>query len=202
MLVLLVTQIVGSVLASVALHYQRRYNALHNSIYGLSYDTTLLSIVKSIVVLYTVLSYKFNPTVREQLYRRFPLFYNSWDDIPVSTPLLLAEGMLLISHLRIWRQMSLYKRTRHTHQGVSLIALIFLSVFLVVPAILTLYLSYFNIYHFAYLDHLNIMWVMGQIIGTMVLCSQICINWMGSCCAGVSSRSVTVSYTHLTLPTN
>lgn len=190
MLVLLISQFAGSILSSLALHYQRRYNALHNSVYGLSYDTTILSIVKSTVVLYTVLSYQFNPEVRHQLYARFPLFYNSWDDIPVSTPLLFAEGLLLLSHLRIWRQMSLYKRTRHTHQGFSLIALMFLSLFIVVPAVLTLYLAYFNIYHFAYLDHLNIMWVMAQIVGSLVFCSQICINWMGSCCAGVSSRSV------------
>ncbi|SMN21930.1 similar to Saccharomyces cerevisiae YCL002C Putative protein of unknown function [Maudiozyma saulgeensis] len=189
-MILLVTQLVGNVLSIMAVLYQRRYNKLHKSVYGLSYDSAVLTIARLSVDLYTSLNYKFNIYVRTQLYARFPLFYKDWDDIPISISLLITNVGLLIAYLSIWKQLTLYKATSHTHQGVSMICIATLVVFLGITGTATFYLYYFNAHHFMYLDHLNILWIMGNMIGMVTLCPQICINWMGRCCSGISSRYI------------
>ena len=174
----------------MALLYQRRYNKLHKSVYGLSYDTVILNLAKIFVDLYTSVNYKCNNTVINQLYARFPLFYHSWDDIPISIPLLIGAICLFLANLSIWKQLRMYKATSHIHQGVSMTCIVTVSILIGFIATLTLYLWYFNIHHFAYLDHLNSIWVMGNMIGMMTLWPQICINWMGRCCMGISSRYI------------
>jgi len=174
----------------MALLYQRRYNKLHKSIYGLSYDTAVLNIARLSVDLYASFNYKFNIYVNKQLYAKFPLFYKDWDDIPVSMTLLITNICLLVAYLSIWKQLMLYRATSHTHQGVSMICIVTLTVFLGLVGTATFYFYHVDPHHFTYLDHLNIMWVMGNMVGMVTLCPQICINWMGKCCSGISSRYI------------
>lgn len=190
MIILLATQLLGTIISSFAVLYQRRYNKLHKSIYGLSYDTALLNIIALLVNIYVSINYKFNPIVNDQLYARFPIFYKGWYDIPVSITLLIADVAQLFCYFVIWKQLSLYKVTRHIYQGISLICISVVFIMVGFIGTLTLYFSFFDVHHFVYLDHLNIIWVMGNGIKSVTLCSQICINWMGQCCVGVSSRYI------------
>ncbi|CCK71906.1 uncharacterized protein KNAG_0I01150 [Huiozyma naganishii CBS 8797] len=193
-------QLVSCACACVAVHYQKRYNRLHRSIYGLSYDTQSLTVAYRAVSVYCSLLYKCNGTVRGQLTRRWPRFYAlSGPGAPVQPWIVLADLAVLASLLGLIRQLAAYNHTRHVHQGYSFIAWANFTLTLGALGVGSLLCALWRgprgpgLLGLFLLDHVNFTWVIGQYICAVALWPQICINWMGTCCSGISSRFVVVS---------
>lgn len=201
------SQIVGQFITVLALHYQKRYNRLHRSIYGLSYDTQWFQLLQHIISVYCSLNYRFNPIVRGQLQRRYPHLYadpttNQPSNIPISWSMFIFDLLLSWNLFSLIRQLRRYGYTRHIHQGISSLATFIILTFIVVFGITTLWFAYwFGIHQnkdsgllgIFWLDHINYLWLMSQVFHVWSFWPQLCINWMGKCCQGLSSRFVILS---------
>lgn len=207
------SQAIGALITVVAIHYQKRYNRLHRSVYGLSYDTQWFQFIYHVLCVYCSLNYMFNPTVRGQLQRRYPLFYgnnvNEGNDnntytgrIPISWFIMIFNLLLACNFWTLIRQLRKYGHTKHIHQGVSALARFIIIFFVSILGIVSMWFAYwFGIHRgkdsgllgIFLLDHVNYMWVISQIFHIWSFWPQICINWMGKCCQGLSSRFVILS---------
>lgn len=182
--------------------YQKRYNKLHRSIYGLSYDLYLLDLVGSGLYLYCALHYCYSPLIREQLSKRFPLFYplNEASSVPISSSLFLKDFFVFFCCLLVLRQLYYYRSTKHIYQGISITSTLFVS-FFVMLGIFTYGCSIFNLplkdsgkFGVFYLDHINYLWVMANLLKSFKYIPQMSINWMGCSTIGLSSKYVVISF--------
>ncbi|CAI4056545.1 uncharacterized protein SKDI_03G0630 [Saccharomyces kudriavzevii IFO 1802] len=201
-MLVVILQGLASFLSIIAILYQKRYNKLHRSIYGLSYDLYLLDFVGNGLYLYCALHYRYSPLVREQLSKRFPLFYslNDVNSIPISRFLILKDFCVFVCCLMILKQLYYYRPTKHIYQGISITSTLFLSAFLIL-GILTYGCSIYNLplknsgkFGVFYLDHINYLWVMANLVKSFKYVPQMSINWMGCSTVGLSSKFVLISF--------
>ncbi|CAI7055576.1 ASB_collapsed_G0005780.mRNA.1.CDS.1 [Saccharomyces cerevisiae] len=201
-MLVVVLQGLAGFLSIIAILYQKRYNKLHRSIYGLSYDLYLLDFVGNGLYLYCALHYCYSSLVREQLSQRFPLFYplNEARSIPISSLLILKDFCVSFCCLMVLRQLYYYRSTKHIYQGISITSIIFIGVFLVL-GIFTYGCSISNLplknsgkFGVFYLDHINYLWVMANLLKCFKYVPQMSINWMGCSTVGLSSKFVLISF--------
>ncbi|CCC69490.1 hypothetical protein NCAS_0C05000 [Naumovozyma castellii] len=191
-----IVQLICGLISAAAILYQRRYNKIHRSIYGLSYDLYTFDLLGHLISVYCSLNYKFSPLTRTQLSNRFPLFYPLEDPkIPISSWLVLTHLIIIASGVSVFRQLLAYRSTKHIYQGISLTVVILLSIFSLL-AVFTFACSCLNFpknmgkYGIFYLDHINYLWLAGNIMLTFKFVPQISLNWMGLSTSGVSSKYV------------
>lgn len=180
--------------------YQKRYNRLHRSIYGLSYDLYVLSIFSYTISIYCTMNYRFSSLVRTQLSKRFPIFYPiEGAQAPTSMMMALVHTVNLICCCMVLRQMFRYRFTKHVHQSISTLcvsvitATVVFSVFTFACASYNLPLHDMGKFGVFYLEHVNYLWVIGNIISCFRLAPQMMINWMGMCTQGLSSKYVVLT---------
>ena len=184
------TQSMGNIISIWAAVSQQQYNRRHKSVYNLSYDMILLNTIKQVISLYTALNYKYNALIARQLMRRYPVFYEVPRDIPVLQSLILLDLGLLLSYLMLQGQLLKYHMTKHVCQGVSIVCLCFLGALFGLLILPSIYLTWFGVHKFVFLDHINWCWVAGNAIHVTSMWPQISINWMGQCCTGLSMKFV------------
>ncbi|GAV49531.1 hypothetical protein ZYGR_0P01750 [Zygosaccharomyces rouxii] len=193
-------QCISGFLSSIAILYQKRYNKLHHSVYGLSYDLYLLEIVGQFLTIYCTINYRWSPLVRLQLSRRFPLFYPlDGSNIPISNPLLIKDVILTICGLLVLRQLMLYQSTKHIYQGFSTTCMSIIGIFASF-SMFTYFCACHNLperdsgkFGVFYIEHVNYLWVIGNTIRAFKFLPQITLNWMGSCTRGISSKYIIVN---------
>ncbi|GAV54443.1 hypothetical protein ZYGR_0AL01750 [Zygosaccharomyces rouxii] len=193
-------QCVAGISSSIAILYQKRYNRLHHSVYGLSYDLYLLEIVGQLLILYCTINYKWSSLVRLQLSKRFPLFYPlDGSSIPISKLLLVKDAVLTVCSLLVLRQLVLYQSTKHMYQGFSTTCLSILGIFAFF-SMFTYFCACHNLpqrdsgkFGIFYVEHINYLWVIGNAIRAFKFLPQLTINWMGFCTRGISSKYIIVN---------
>ncbi|CAI4297014.1 ALI_collapsed_G0005700.mRNA.1.CDS.1 [Saccharomyces cerevisiae] len=173
-MLVIVLQGLAGFLSIIAILCQKRYNKLHRSIYGLSYDLFLLDFVGNGLYLYCALHYCYSSL----------LYY--------------------------------YRSTKHIYQGISITSIIIISVFLVL-GIFTYGCSISNLplknsgkFGVFYLEHINYLWVMANLLKCFKYVPQMSINWMGCSTVGLSSKFALISFLaesidllgRLVIPTN
>ncbi|CEP61737.1 uncharacterized protein LALA0_S03e09758g [Lachancea lanzarotensis] len=180
--------------------YQRRYNRLHKSISGLSYDFYVLSFTSYFLSVYSGLNYFFSTLLHKQLFRRFPIFFErNAKEIPVSATILLTDIANLICTSAVLKQLFDYRSTRRETQNVSLICTIIVAacaVFTVVTyECATWYLPDGNSGRFGvfYLDHVNYSWILATLLSSFRLLPQLTVNFMERSTQGISSKFVVLS---------
>lgn len=174
---------------------QVRFNKLHRSIYGLSFDYTLFQWISYFCTVSSSVNYACNPIIRSQYALRYPLN----PPIRVQLPLLLVHilGLLAASGL-CWQCWRLYHRTRNTNQGISTLARQLLG-FLGALFVGTVYLFLYGKYTVNVLDLTNCVWLMGQILACMALFPQLFMNWFDACVAGTHRTFLRYSVASLLL---
>lgn len=174
---------------------QKRYNSMHKSIYGLSYDLYLLEFVTNFISVYCSVLYKFSGLTSLQFTNRFPLFYPSQGNgLPVSMALLFTDTLLLLVSAVVISQLWRYRATRNVEQGASIILLaIFTSI--VVFSYFTYFCSLYNIpksnsgkFGVFYIEHINYLWIIGNFLSAFKYFPQLSLNWMGMSTKGFSPR--------------
>lgn len=187
-------------LQSVGVLYQKRYDRLHKSIYGLSYDMYALDIISRLMMIYISLQYMFSPLIRKQLANRFPLFYPlDGQKVVVNFFLLMAETGMIYFNLKVMKQLINYRKTKHIHQGFSVYLFWTLALCMVFHvftlACSTVYLPESDMGKFGifYVEHVNYIWVNVQFFQCVKFVPQISLNWMGNCTKGLSSKFVIMS---------
>lgn len=149
------------------------------------------------ISIFCAINYKLNPIVIRQLANRFPLFYPHFWDIPIVTELVINNCITSVYILVILVQLYKLRETRHIHQGVSSILKLFLTVCFVFCCF-TLICSTYNLskkrdsgrFGVYMLDCFNYLWVIGNMFQIVAFWPQICINWMGQCCNGISGSFI------------
>lgn len=147
------------------------------------------------------MNYLWSPVVKSQLSKRFPLFYpaNEIIAVPVSISLLLKDLLKLVTCTLVLRQLLIYRSTKNINQGVSSTCTLLL---LIVSAfgVLTYACSCYNLpvsdsgrFGVYFIEHVNYMWVVGNIIQGLKYVPQLSLNWMGLCTRGISSRFILLS---------
>ena len=198
------SQALGSLITILAIHYQRRYNRLHRSIYGLSFDSQLFQFIQHVLSLYCSLNYMLNPYIKRQLQRRYPLFYDSHDTqiIPVSWVIVIFNFLSAWNYWSLIRQLKKYDYTKHIHQGFSSLAKSIIVIFVYFLGIFTFWCAFWfgicqgkdsGLFGLFWLDHVNYFWLLSNIFHLWSFWPQLCINWMGKCCQGLSSKFVILS---------
>lgn len=198
------SQVLDSLITILAIHYQRRFNRLHRSIYGLSFDSQLFQFIRHVLSLYCSLNYLFNPYVKRQLHKRYPLFYDAeiTQTIPISWIIMIFNLILACNYWFLLRQLKKYDHTKHIHQGFSSLAKSIVFIFVYFFGSLTFWCAFWFGIHQGkdsgllgvfWLDHINYLWLISNIFHVWSLWPQLCINWMGKCCQGLSSRFVMLS---------
>lgn len=184
----------------VAILYQRRYNKLHHSIYGLSYDLFVLDLLGNCLSVYCTLNYRLSPLLRSQFAKRFPLFYPlDKNQVPISLLLLLKDLLIMAASALVIRQLVLYRATKHIYQGLSKICLIVLiisaifAVFTYTCSCYDLPMSDSGRFGVFYLEHINYLWVIGNVLRAFRFLPQLTLNWMGSSTRGLSSKYVLIT---------
>lgn len=160
----------------------------------------VLNLFSCCISIYCTLQYMFSPLVRNQLSRRFPLFYpRDETKVPISVGLLIAEFMNVFCVCLVLKQLIRYRSTQHIHQGLSIIC-VFVLLFAISFSIFTfacssLYLPDQDMGRFGifYLEHINYLWMIGNFLSAFHIVPQVTLNWMGSCTQGVSSKFVVLS---------
>lgn len=169
--------------------------------YGLSYDLFVLDLFANLVSIYCTINYRWSPLIRFQLSKRFPLFYpaNESSAIPVSRSLLFKEFISLGACGLVLRQLLAYRSTKNVYQGVSTICTVLVAL-ISSFAIFTYACSCYNLpvsdsgrFGVFYVEHVNYMWVIANIMQSTKYAPQLCLNWMGMCTKGVSSKFVLLS---------
>ncbi|CCH60974.1 hypothetical protein TBLA_0D04780 [Henningerozyma blattae CBS 6284] len=194
---LVLFQFIGGLISTSAIHYQSRYNKIHRSIYGLSYDLYILEFFSHLVSIFCTLQYKFSPLISKQYAERFPLFYPQDDpatNLPISIILLLKDILISISSLAILKQLNKYRSSKHIFQGISIYCITSIII-LIIFSILTFTCSRFYLpernsgkFGIFYIEHINYLWVLGNFLSCCKFFPQISINYMGSSTIGFSSK--------------
>lgn len=185
----------------VAILYQRRYNKLHHSIYGLSYDLFVLEFLGNSLSIYCALNYRLSPLLRSQFAKRFPLFYPlDKNQVPISLLLLLKDTLIMAASALVIRQLILYRTTKHIYQGLSKIC-VFVLVISAIFSVFTYTCSCYNLpvsdsgrFGVFYLEHINYLWVIGNLLRAFRFLPQLTLNWMGSSTRGLSSKYVLINF--------
>ena len=186
----------------IAVCYQRRYNKLHWSIYGLSYDLYVLKIFGHIYSVYSSLNYLWSPLIKVQLSKRYPLFYplNHGTGIPVSILLLIKDILIIISGVLVLRQLTVYRSTKHVHQSISKLCLLVLMTSAAF-GISTYTFACSNLpennsgrFGVFYVEHINYLWVTGNVLRAFQSVPQFSLNWIGMSTNGLSSKFVLITF--------
>ncbi|SCU78781.1 LAMI_0A05908g1_1 [Lachancea mirantina] len=195
-----VLRYVAAGLRLAGLQYQRRYNRLHKSIYGLSYDLHVLNSCYDVISIYCSMNFLFSNLVRRQLSLRFPLFYTDARNIPVSKLQLCISCLDLFCSILVVKQLHQYRKTQNINQGVSYLCLITIASSLIF-GVFTFACSTLNLpidsgrFGVFYLEHVNYMWVIGTLLSSLKLFPQVTLNWSGMCTQGLSSKYVVLTLT-------
>ncbi|SCV04931.1 LANO_0G14576g1_1 [Lachancea nothofagi CBS 11611] len=190
----------------IAVLYQRRYNRLHKSIHGLSYDLYVLSFISYLFATYCGVNYLFSALVRKQLIQRFPVFFPQDNpEIPVSKSILLTDILNLVCSVVVLKQLMRYRYTKHEYQSVSFMCISVVvvcatfCVFTYACASLNLPLKDSGRFGVFYLEHINYSWVIGTFLSGFRLVPQIMLNYMGTSTQGVSSKFIILSIASVVL---
>lgn len=185
-----------------AWNYQYKYNRLHKSVFGLSFDTQWLIHTHLSLQILSAWNYKSNWIVVRQLQNRYPLFYHEKHSIPISWGVFIVQLAQWYRVCGILRQLYTYWDTIHIHQGVSLGCTLVNMLFVILGGATTWWFAWWFGTHrgkdsgllgIFWLDHINYLWLVSQCFRMTYLWPQISINWMGQCCRGVSSRFIVIS---------
>ena len=200
-MIVTVIQFISRLLFIIAIWYQWKYNRLHHSIYGLSYDMYTITFTSSLISIWCSLNYTFSPLVRSQLTNRFPLFYpiDEISKIPISYILLLSDSIIVVGCINIFRQLIKYRSSKHIHQGSSKLCVTLIVIFTTFSVFTYICASHnlpidsgkFGIF---YLEHINYLWVLGNFLCAFKMTPQVSLNWMGQSTSGLSSRFVVFSF--------
>lgn len=190
-----VVQGLGKIGQLWALMQQKRYNSVHKSIYGLSYDLYLLEFATNFISIYCSVLYKFSSLANSQFINRFPLFYtSSGKGLPVSMALMFIDALLLMVSGLIISQLWRYRATRNVAQGASLMLLGIFTCTLVF-SYFTYFCSQYNIpksdtgkLGVFYIEHINYLWVIGNFLSAFKYLPQLSLNWMGMSTKGFSPK--------------
>ncbi|QLQ82530.1 hypothetical protein HG537_0H02920 [Torulaspora globosa] len=147
------------------------------------------------------MNYLWSSLTRSQLSKRFPLFYpsNEPSAIPISIPLLFRDAIHVYTCALVLRQLQIYRSTKNVYQGISTTctALIVMAISF---GIFTYACSCYNLpakdsgrFGIFFVEHVNYMWVIANIVQSAKYVPQICLNWMGLCTKGVSSKYIFLS---------
>ncbi|AQZ18607.1 YCL002C [Zygosaccharomyces parabailii] len=196
---MILLQCISGLLSITAVLYQKRYNRLHHSVYGLSYDLYILDIICHFLSVYCTMNYRWSPLVKSQLSKRFPLFYSMGSSPPISFALFLKDLLFIISCFFVLRQLTVYRSTRHIYQGFSVICMFVLglsglfAIFTYVCACSNLPERDSGKLGVFYLEHINYLWVISYGLSAFKYVPQLTLNWMGSCTRGLSSKYITIN---------
>lgn len=159
----------------------------------------MLGITGRLLSVYCALNYKWSPTVRLQLSKRFPLFYAlNENSVEVSSALIMKDVLEIVAFALVIRQLVLYRATKNINQGVSLLCI---SVLILVYsfAIFTYACAGYNLpysdsgrFGVFYIEHINYLWIAGNIADCVKYVPQLSLNWMGLCTRGLSSKFVLI----------
>ncbi|KAL3235256.1 hypothetical protein RNJ44_00015 [Nakaseomyces bracarensis] len=183
-----------------AVFQQKRYNSVHKSVYGLSYDLYLLECVTNFISTYCSVLYRYSDLANVQFTNRYPLLYPSQGTgVPVSMALLVIDALLMIASAVVISQLWKYRATRNVEQGASLMLLgIFTSV--VVFSYFTYACSLHNLpksnsgrFGVFYIEHINYLWVIGNALSAFKYFPQLSLNWVGMSTKGFSPRYLKTS---------
>lgn len=157
----------------------------------------MLGFVSNLLRIYCALNYRLSPMIRMQLSKRFPLFYPiDGTPVPISMALLLKDLFQMTAYILVVRQLIVYRATKHTKQGVSLLCVSLLAI-VCCFGVFTYTCSCYNLpasdsgrFGVYYLEHLNYLWVASNAIDSLKYVPQLSLNWMGLCTRGLSSKFV------------
>lgn len=161
----------------------------------------MLDLFANLLSVYTTMNYLWSSLTRSQLSKRFPFFYPSSERsaIPISMPLLFRDVIHLYTCGLVLRQLQIYRSTKNVYQGVSTICTA-LIVMVFSFGIFTYACSCYNLpasdsgrFGIFFVEHVNYMWVIANFFQSSKYLPQICLNWMGLCTKGLSSKYILLS---------
>ncbi|CCF60010.1 hypothetical protein KAFR_0I02310 [Kazachstania africana CBS 2517] len=193
-MILRLTQFISQLLNVFALQSQIRFNRLHKSIYGISYDYYILETLICIASIYYSTNYQFNTTARSQLMLRYPVWFETESlSSVISNVLIILEVSRLVGLFLVDRQLRLYYRTKHEFQGYSTICRIVIGTFWLLFVVSIIIIFKIKSGKLFVLDHFDITWTLTQLLKIGSLWPQICINWMTRSCKGMSINFIKFS---------
>ncbi|CCE66002.1 hypothetical protein TPHA_0O00300 [Tetrapisispora phaffii CBS 4417] len=194
----------------IAIWNQWKYNRNHRSIYGISYDLFAATFFSHLCLVWCTLNYKYSSLLITQAVNRFPLFYNTNNEtpgtgnIPISLLILCNDILNIIGSIWVFKQLIFYRKTKHIYQGISPIFISVVCLFTVFN-FFTLVCSLSNLpnnsgkFGIFYLEHINYIWVIGNLLESFKILPQISLNWMGRSTSGLSSTFILMNLFSATL---
>ncbi|ODV82055.1 uncharacterized protein CANTADRAFT_44485 [Suhomyces tanzawaensis NRRL Y-17324] len=159
-----------------------QHNKHKRSVYGVSYDTVLLTVVSQLCSVISTLNYYHNNTVKVQYQHRFPIH-----PIPgISKSVLALDcALVVLSWCLLWQLCISYSRTRSVEQGFSGICLGLLAAFSMLVGYVGL--QTVTVSSIVALDVVDAIWLVGKVCGTVRLVPQVLTNWMATSVVGFHS---------------
>ncbi len=111
--------LLASVIDSICSVYQLQYNKQKKTIYGISFDYTLFSVLSQFLSILS--SFLYIHTNEYSI--RYPIYPN----LPISLPLVVFQVLQCFFLILVLLQLRIYINTRNTNQGISPYSLIFLG---------------------------------------------------------------------------
>lgn len=168
------------------------------SIYGLSYDLFIFDAFGQLVVIYFTSCYRYSLLAARQFSERFPLFYSEQQSqhVPINNVLFACDIILMISRLLILSQLLKYRTSKHIYQGISAVCF----AFLISSLLFGVFTLEFSLYHLPYrnsglfgvfyIEHINYLWVIGNVLRSIKFVPQISLNWMSNIVVGLSDKYI------------
>lgn len=168
--------LLASVIDSICSVYQLQYNKQKKTIYGISFDYTLFSVLSQFLSILS--SFLYIHTNEYSI--RYPIYPN----LPISLPLVVFQVLQCFFLILVLLQLRIYINTRNTNQGISPYSLIFLgSLALFLSWILKLYI--YRQGKIISLDVIDWIWYSGRIISCVKFMPIISMNWFDQCVIGM-----------------
>lgn len=159
---------------------QYKFHKAKKSVYGLSYDYTVISWIGYWTNILSCSQYETNPLVQSQYRLRNPVYP---DGLVVSWLLLVVDCMNFGMINLLLAQLIKYKKTINTNQGVSvLLRGLFFCISLTFVKIAKNSIFHQNSVNF--LDTVDFLWLVAKICRATALIPQINMNWFDDCVEG------------------
>lgn len=168
--------LVSSYILECKLYFdQLQYNKRKKSVYGLSYDFITLSWCSTFLSVITTLNYGLNQTVLDQYHGRYP----SLPAVRTSHVITILETCkLFITSGLVIQILFLYKRTKHSTQGISGTLLAF-GIFFLMIALWVAKCCIKKEAALFYLDLVDLIWFTGKTAEAFYLVPQVNLNFIG-----------------------
>lgn len=168
--------LLASAIESICTLYQLQYNKQKKSIYGISFDYTLFSVLGQFLSILSSFLYIHT----NEYSMRYPIY----PSLPISLPLVVLQISQCFFLILVLLQLRIYIYTRNTNQGISSYSLIFLgSLTFFLGWILKLYI--YKQGKIISLDLIDWIWYTGRIISCIKFMPIISMNWFDQCVVGM-----------------